>query len=490
MNEFGWIVVGAALRVSAVAVTGLALAAILRRRGPSTDAMVSSTTLAILIVVSGLAVCPWPRWWSIGETLTDRPEIAEASTTSPIAGNSRAVEVRPTRPDASGPRLGEARAGVADFFLDEFRRELARPVGSASSTRWRWPACAAVLFFTGLIVSLGRLALGFWAVKAIRARSRSVVDRDLLALLEAIRGEMGLSRSVEVRESAGVGTPATVGWRRPAVLLPPSWTTWDDRERRAVLAHELAHILRDDYLTGLAAQVSVSVHFYHPLVHVLATRLRFQQELAADAWGARFSGGRLSYLTILANLALRQDPRPAAWPARPFLPTRGTFLRRIYMHRDPRVLEQPPLPARGRAVTVTVLIAAGMLVVGFRGPGGSPRALAQDRPNSNAAPAAVAQSLPSLDPTSASSDVHLAIEIRPADLLKNPEFKKIADQVPADAPKEVAALVSGDIEQVLVLGFDQRQGCAAGPARPPRRNWPSSSGPAGPTIGKRSSTRS
>ena len=53
-----------------------------------------------------------------------------------------------------------------------------------------------------------------------------------------------------------------------------------------MLAHELAHVVRGDFLTGLIAQFSVALHFYHPLAHWLAKRLRLEQELAADAWGA------------------------------------------------------------------------------------------------------------------------------------------------------------------------------------------------------------
>ncbi len=60
---------------------------------------------------------------------------------------------------------------------------------------------------------------------------------------------------------------------------------------------------------GLAAQLGLALHFYHPLAHWLAARLRLEQELAADAWGARLSGGKTSYLATLAQMALRRDGR-------------------------------------------------------------------------------------------------------------------------------------------------------------------------------------
>ena len=126
--------------------------------------------------------------------------------------------------------------------------------------------------------------------------------------------------------------------RRPprSTLFPYTtlFRSWTAEERRAVLAHEIAHVVRNDFLAWIFAQIGLVFHFYHPLVHWLAGRLRLEQELAADAAAAAVSGGQQAYLKMLAELALRQPDRPLSWPARTFLPTRRTFLRRIEMLRD------------------------------------------------------------------------------------------------------------------------------------------------------------
>ena len=453
MNDFGLTVLGVAARVTAVTLAGLVAVALLKRRGPSAVALASSTTLAVLVGVTALALSPWPRWWSTGP-------VGDARTIrSARLAESR---IQPTGEPRPNPGTDPAAAPASNFaagsatwsdFVREFNRELSRPTDLAGSSSWRWPAWLAVGFLGGLLVALIRLVLGVWAVDSLVRRSRPILDPGLLDLAWKLRTEMGLDFAVDLRETLEVGTPATVGWRRPAVLLPKGWGDWDESERRAVLAHELAHVARGDYLAGLLAQVSLSMHFYHPIVHALTRRLRLQQELAADAWGAQLSGGRRPYLTALANLALRQDPRPSAWPARPFLPTRGTFLRRIEMLRDPKALQQSPLLARGRAVIVTALVLIGLLVAGFRGPGGA--TLAQDAPRARTNPPG-AEAPKLLDPITASSDAHLVIEIRPPALLKNPEIKRLAERIPADGPKLIGMLNSGQIEQVIVLGFDRQ----------------------------------
>jgi hypothetical protein len=71
--------------------------------------------------------------------------------------------------------------------------------------------------------------------------------------------------------------------------------------------------------------------------------------LAADAEAASVSGGQRQYLLTIGELALRRQDRSLFWPARAFLPTQTTFLRRIAMLRDSSIrFEQPSLAVRLR----------------------------------------------------------------------------------------------------------------------------------------------
>jgi hypothetical protein len=124
----------------------------------------------------------------------------------------------------------------------------------------------------------------------------------------------------------------------------------------------------------------VALHFYHPLAHWLAGRLRLEQELAADAWTARLAGGNQNYLTTLARMALRRDERKLSWPARAFLPSRGTFVRRLEMLRNSQHVRHAWLSATTRYLTIGGLALLGVLIAGQRGPINSGRAQAQDAP--------------------------------------------------------------------------------------------------------------
>ncbi len=283
-------------------------------------------------------------------------------------------------------------------------------------------------FLASLCAGFARLGLGILAVSRLRARSLPLHDFALDEEIQLLRAELSCTRRVEVRETSELQTPATLGWRRPLLLLPFDWRDWGHAELRAVLAHELAHVVRGDFLTGLFAQISVALHFYHPLAHWLAKRLRLEQELAADAWGAELSGGSPNYLMTLAQMALRHDDRGIAGPARAFLPSPGTLVTRIEMLRNTRVLPTGILPVSARAGTIGALALVGLAVAGLRGPSGPTQLQAQtQQTESRPAPE---QNNPrdgrrSLDLSFLPAETKMLFALQPSILLERDEFKSL-----------------------------------------------------------------
>jgi hypothetical protein len=346
--------------------------------------------------------------------------------------------------------------------------------------RWGWAAWGALLVLASLALGLTRLVIGAAELQRLLRRSRIIDDLSLAEAIDLLRAEMSCLRKVQVRESAELVSPAAIGWRKPVILLPTDWRTWDEPERRAILSHELAHICRDDFAAGLVAQLSLSLHFYNPLAHWLASRVRLEQELAADAWGARLTGDRPSYLTTLARLALRQDSR-AAWPARAFLPSRGTLARRIEMLRDTRFVRPDSLSTKVRVSTIATIAAAGLFVAGLRSPLATPAALAQSprpAPASASAPdpapppaasglvAAKADTSP-FDLSKLPVDARLVVGIQPAALLRHPELKKLLDDLKDSEPFRTLFIVSPEVIQQVLVFWEQP---IDNPGQPPLRS--------------------
>jgi GWxTD domain-containing protein len=160
-------------------------------------------------------------------------------------------------------------------------------------------------------------ALGGWAI-ILRLRGQGGLVTDPL-VLQAVRQwsvALGITRRIEVL-TAAVESPVTMGWWRPVVLLPLSALTGLGRpELEAVLAHELAHIARHDYLVNWLQVWFEVVYFYHPAAWWISAVIRREREHCCDDVAVQLSGDRTRYARALLQLAELQSRCQPALAAR------------------------------------------------------------------------------------------------------------------------------------------------------------------------------
>jgi hypothetical protein len=129
----------------------------------------------------------------------------------------------------------------------------------------------------------------------------------------------------------------------------------------------------------------VVTHYYHPLVHWFARRLRFEQESAADSLAAGVFGDRRRYALALAALALRSTPSPATAAGMSLFMSRPLLMRRIAMLRQSTEPHRH-LP-RWAYVAVLVLVGlAGVVVAGLRSSRATDEGSSSSPPVASAAP--------------------------------------------------------------------------------------------------------
>ncbi|MGD9719632.1 MAG: M56 family metallopeptidase [Pirellulales bacterium] len=425
MNAVGLLLVWTALQVSALCAAGLVLYALARRRSPAAGAWVAGATIAVACLVTALAVSPWPRWWSLDaapsavsqKIAAAAPQVSTARTDVRLAPGQLAGPLeRAAAADTAAKAKAEDAAdstGAWQTVWQTLRRAAAAAGRDMQAPDWRWPAWLAIGVFLGCGLAAARILAAVLAAQRYRRQSCAIVDPHVAALLDEVRRQLGCPRTIELRETSRTCSPATVGWLKPAIILPADWRTWSPLEQRSILAHEVAHVARGDFASWLLAQLGVALHFYNPLVHYLATRLRLEQELAADVCGAQLAGGRQAYLTTLAAMALRHDDARLAWIARPFLPTRGTLMRRVDMLHQRKQLPDLAVSRGVRLLAAASLLCAAFMIVGVRGPGAATNALAAQQA---AAETQAADELFTLD--FVPDDAQYVVAARPASLAK------------------------------------------------------------------------
>lgn len=122
---------------------------------------------------------------------------------------------------------------------------------------------------------------------------------------------LGITRIVRIATSAKILVPCTIGCLKPVILIPPSTIAGlSPYQLEMIIAHELAHISRHDYLVNLLQLLVETILFYHPVVRWISRDIRHQRELCCDDLAVRTCGDALDYARALTELAGLQHQRP------------------------------------------------------------------------------------------------------------------------------------------------------------------------------------
>ncbi len=242
----------------------------------------------------------------------------------------------------------------------------AGPTGERTRLDPYLPYLVAV-WFLGVFLLSARLLGGLWLLRQLKTRFGRAISDSLAGRCRELTQRLGIRRAVGLRESLAVKVPVVIGWLRPTILVPTSALTGlSVGQLELILAHELAHIRRNDYLVNLLQHIAETLLFYQPAVWWVSAKIREEREDCCDdlaVWAC--NGDTTAYakaLVKLDDLRLTQLA-PAA--------TGGSLLKRIERLMG-KALPHWPEPAQWTAGLALFL--APLLVLSFASAG-------QDKPS-------------------------------------------------------------------------------------------------------------
>ena len=364
VERIGWVLVHSLWQFALLALVAIGLQRALQRRPATTR---YRALLAAMCVMVAVPVATWFSPWS--------------AVTPAVAVKFRSIEkpedilvwqhVSPSQhQDDTTARVAVSAESPEELAVnlppDPERSEpatfgLASPLSLVQSRVQPWLPEIVLFWFAGVLMAAFRPLLSWYTVHRLRTVGVSPVAGALHSVLERTAKRLGLNRAVEILQSTLVKTPVVVGYFRPAVLLPLCVVTGlPEAQLESILAHELAHIRRHDYLINSLQTLIETLFFYHPAVWWLSCQIRNERENCCDDVAMATVANRAEYgRALLAIEELRATSTGFSLAA-----CGGSLLARI---RRIAGCEPAPRIAGGGSILCVILVSIAVFAAMTRG---------------------------------------------------------------------------------------------------------------------------
>ena len=354
-HALGWALVHFLWQGAALAILlGVALALIrpTAARTRYTLAMVTLAAMCILPIATTLRLYD-PAVSTATKTFV-APEPSSDLTASPSpTPRGATVKSLPLIASATQPNSGSARLTLL--------RDRLEPV-----LPW-----LVVVWVVGVLILSVRLAYGWMGAHRLRTHGTRAVPEALQQVLARLAAQLRLNRPVRLLESLLIEVPAVVGWLRPVVLVPASALTGlTPQQLEVLLAHELAHVRRYDYLVNIVQCVIETLLFYHPAVWWVSRRVREEREHCCDDLAVAVCGDPHLYATALVGMERIRSTTPRL--ALAATGAGGSLLTRVRRLILPATARTEYFPRWAAGIAGMLAVTVGLLTTGSRRLAGEP----------------------------------------------------------------------------------------------------------------------
>ncbi len=343
-QSLGWALIHFLWQGALVALLYASLRVILRRRTANVRYAAACATMLLLLAL------PIATALIIKRDLP--PAATPERTVSPAASTSWKAEAQPSV-DASGAQATSTAWTATTAQQHSVHTEKAEPLWKqrlASLMPW-----LVSIWLAGVLLLSLRVMGGWIMAQRLKSWNTKPATAAWQEMLVHLTARLRVSRPVRLCESVVAEVPTVIGWLRPVILVPVSaFIGLNAQQIEALLAHELAHIRRHDYLVNLLQTAVETLLFYHPAVWWVSRQVRTEREHCCDDLAVAACGSVLTYARALAELEQLRG-QSAGMPQLAVAAdggSKGTLLRRIQ-----RLVETPASPHQRSSAWLASLVA-------------------------------------------------------------------------------------------------------------------------------------
>ena len=227
---------------------------------------------------------------------------------------------------------------------------------SETSRGWDVAALLGWIWLGGTLLFAGALSAGLARLAWLASRAAPVQNPLWRAQLRELSASCGLTRPVQLLQSQHPALLVTWGLGSTKILLPATASDWPADRIRVVLAHELAHVVRHDWLTQISAELLRALYWFNPLVWLAVRRLREESERACDDAVLEKGIEAPAYATHLLEVAKGFSGYRRAWSPAPAIASSSHLERRVRAMLNSRLNRRPITPLARVAIVIALVV--------------------------------------------------------------------------------------------------------------------------------------
>lgn len=214
-----------------------------------------------------------------------------------------------------------------------------------------------LVWLVGVSLLALKLALGIVRLKRRTAKCKALSGADWKSCVSELSRKFDFARPVRLLIAEGSRPmPLTWGIRRPLILVPADANEWPEERKRVVVAHELAHVRRHDWLWQLCAEALRILYWFHPLAWVAVAKLRQESERACDDCVLNCGVTGLDYAQQLLDLARTLGNSRPGWATALAVARPSNLERRLVAMLNPSINRRGLTRTRRLAIAASAIL--------------------------------------------------------------------------------------------------------------------------------------
>lgn len=215
------------------------------------------------------------------------------------------------------------------------------------------------LWLIGIIIFQLKFLISYFYVNRLKRTNTGTVSNFWQIRFERIRKKLKLSKAVQFLESNLIKTPMVLGYFKPVILIPTELLTgMPSNQIESVIAHELAHIRRNDYIINVLQTVIETLFFFHPAVWYISAKIRDERENCCDDIAISLHNDSIAYakaLVLIQEFSLNKHYSAVAFSGR----------KKHLLNRIKRMIMKPKKTNITDKIIATIIIIAGIMAISF-----------------------------------------------------------------------------------------------------------------------------